>query len=115
MIRRQLPQLALQYQPKNKTKEKQNGAGMPRNILRIRNSNVAINITFLHVPQMGQTMLPKFTKIVEGYRNISETGHDMWNKLNNQVPVNTWTAEALIYSCKEFPAKANITTKVTTV
>jgi hypothetical protein len=40
---------------------------MPTNILGIRNSNVTINTTFLHVPQLDQTVLTKITKIVEGY------------------------------------------------
>jgi hypothetical protein len=44
---------------------KQNGAGMPINILGIRNSSVTINITFLHVPQMDETMLPVLTRILK--------------------------------------------------
>lgn len=116
MIRRQLPQLAFQYQPPRTRPRKKNGAGMPTNILENRNRNVTINTTFLHVPQMDQTMLTKFTKIMEGCWNISETGYNMWDILNNQVLANTWTTEALIYSCKEFLAKkVNTTIEVTSL
>jgi hypothetical protein len=66
-IKRQLPQLIFQHQPKHKTKGKQDRTVMPSNFSGIMNSNVTINNIIFHVTQMAQTMLPKFIKITEGY------------------------------------------------